>query len=70
MNDNNSLKECTGLMKSSEEKATYSSLNYGKTFIIGFGFFTTAITWSLYNSYVPIFLRKFILSATLIGIII
>jgi len=60
------------LMKSTEEKtghSSLSSLNYGKTFIIGFGFFTTAITWALYNSYVPIFLRKFISSATLIGII-
>ncbi len=46
-----------------------SKLNYGKTFVIGFGFFTTAITWSLYNSYVPIFLKKFITSATLIGVI-
>ncbi len=46
-----------------------SKLNYGKTFVIGFGFFTTAITWSLYNSYVPIFLKRFITSATLIGII-
>ncbi len=42
-------------------------LNYGKTFIIGFGFFTTAITWSLYNSYVPIFLKRFISSSMIIG---
>jgi len=29
-------------------------------FVIGLGFFTTAITWGLYNSYVPIFLREII----------
>ena len=46
-----------------------SKLNYGKTFIIGFGFFTTAITWSLYNSYIPIFLKRFITSSAIIGIV-
>ena len=35
-------------------------LDWGLTFIIGLGFFTTGITWSLYNSYVPIFLRDII----------
>ncbi len=44
-------------------------LNYGRTFVIGLGFFTTAISWSLYNSYVPIFLRRFVSSTTLIGFI-
>jgi MFS family permease len=48
---------------------TKSSLNFGKTFVIGLGFFTTAISWSLYNAYIPIFLRKFISSATLIGLV-
>ena len=46
-----------------------SRLNYGRTFVIGLGFFTTAISWALYNAYVPIFLRKFISSATLIGLV-
>ncbi|MFX1510411.1 MAG: MFS transporter [Promethearchaeota archaeon] len=32
-------------------------------FLIGLGFFTTAISWSLFNSYVPIFLQTSILSA-------
>jgi len=35
-------------------------LDWGLTFIIGLGFFTTGITWALYNSYVPIFLRNII----------
>lgn len=35
-------------------------LDYLLTFYIGLGFFTTGITWSLYNSYVPIFLRNII----------
>ncbi len=32
-------------------------------FLIGLGFFTTAISWSLFNSYVPIFLQGSIMSA-------
>ncbi len=31
-------------------------------FLIGLGFFTTGISWSLFNSYVPIFLQNSILS--------
>ena len=51
----------------SEEQKNVSSdvnngLNWTLTFIIGLGFFTTGITWSLYNSYVPIFLRNIILN--------
>ena len=34
--------------------------NWLLVFVIGLGFFTTAITWGLYNSYVPIFLRDII----------
>ena len=32
-------------------------LNYGKTFLIGFGFFGISVMWKLYNDYVPIFLQ-------------
>lgn len=35
-------------------------LNYKKTFILGFGFFTVSLVWPLYNIYVPIFLRDFL----------
>ena len=43
--------------------------NYGKIFLLGFGFFGVAILNALYNSYVPGFLQnKFGLSATLTGI--
>lgn len=31
-------------------------LNYGRTFILGLGFLSITLTWSVYNSYVPIFL--------------
>ncbi|MBI2976695.1 MAG: MFS transporter [Chloroflexi bacterium] len=33
-------------------------LNYGKTFLLGFGFFGVSVIWSVYNVYVPIFLAK------------
>lgn len=45
-------------------------LNYGKTAILGFGFFGISLLWSIYNSYVPVFLEKdFLLSATLVGFV-
>lgn len=44
-------------------------LNYLNTFLLGLGFFCISITWSLYNSFVPIFLNKYISSAFIIGII-
>ena len=44
-------------------------LNYKKTFILGFGFFAIMLCASLYDSFVPIFLRKFTDKAVLIGFI-
>ncbi len=58
-------------------------LDYKKTFLLGFGFLGVSVLWSLYNSYVPIFLQAgnpefetqgavtvgFGLSATLAGFI-
>ncbi len=45
-------------------------LDYGRTAILGFGFFGVSLIWSLYNSYVPVFLeRDFLLSATLVGFV-
>jgi Na+/melibiose symporter and related transporters len=44
-------------------------LKYKKTFLLGFGFFAISLTWSLYNSFVPIFLRKFIDSNFWVGFI-
>jgi maltose/moltooligosaccharide transporter len=42
--------------------------NYGKTFLLGFGFFGVSIVWGVYNAFVPIFLaEKFNLSPALIG---
>lgn len=43
-------------------------LNYGKTFLLGFGFFGVMVIWAVYNSFVPLFLaNKFGLSAAVIG---
>jgi len=43
-------------------------LTYGKTFLLGFGFFGVSVIWGVYNAFVPIFLAdKFDLSPALIG---
>ncbi len=45
-----------------------SRLNYGKIFLLGFGFFGVSVIWGVYNAFVPIFLAdKFDLSPVLIG---
>lgn len=48
------------------EKFTFS---YRKTFWLGFGFFSISLLWSIYNSYIPIFLKEFSLSSFLVGFI-
>ena len=43
-------------------------LNYGKTFLLGFGFFGVSVIWGVYNAFVPLFLaNKFNLAPWLIG---
>lgn len=43
-------------------------LNYGKTFLLGFGFFGVSVIWGIYNAFVPVFLQqKFGLEAGVIG---
>ena len=45
-----------------------SRINYGKTFLLGFGFFGVSVIWGVYNAFVPIFLsEKFHLSAAFVG---
>ncbi len=45
-----------------------AQLNYGKIFLLGFGFFGVSVIWGVYNAFVPIFLaNKFDLSAVFIG---
>ena len=45
-----------------------SRLNYGKTFLLGFGFFGVSVIWGVYNAFVPIFLsEKFGLAPAMIG---
>jgi maltose/moltooligosaccharide transporter len=42
--------------------------NYGKIFLLGFGFFGVSVIWGVYNAFVPIFLaNKFNLSPVFIG---
>lgn len=42
--------------------------NYGKVFLLGFGFFGISVIWGVYNAFVPIFLAdKFGLAPMLIG---
>jgi maltose/moltooligosaccharide transporter len=42
--------------------------NYGKIFLLGFGFFGVSVIWTVYNAFVPLFLaNKFALSPALIG---
>lgn len=43
--------------------------DFGKTFLLGFGFFGVSVIWSVYNAFVPIFLEsRFMLAAGVIGI--
>ncbi len=43
-------------------------LNYGKTFLLGLGFFSVSLVWMTYNSFVPLFLsNKFDLDPRWIG---
>lgn len=43
-------------------------LNYGKTFLLGFGFFGVSVIWAVYNAFVPLFLAdKFGLEPGIIG---
>ncbi len=45
-------------------------LSAGRTFLLGFGFLGVSVIWSMYNAYVPIFLKdSFHLSSTLIGLV-
>src|SRR5215510_9981181 len=42
--------------------------NYGKIFLLGFGFFGVSVIWTIYNAFVPLFLaNKFNLSPVFIG---
>src|SRR5512147_1548435 len=42
--------------------------NYGKIFLLGFGFFGVSVIWTVYNAFVPLFLAdKFNLSPVFIG---
>lgn len=46
-----------------------TKFSFTKLLLLGFGFFGISLLWPLYNSYVPIFLKDFNLSSTLIGFV-
>jgi len=51
-----------------EENMSSSRLDYGKTFLLGFGFFGVNVIWGVYNAFVPVFLsEKFHITAGVIG---
>lgn len=43
--------------------------SYGRIVLLGSGFLSITMAWSLFNAYVPIFLRQFLPSAAVIGIV-
>ena len=45
-------------------------LNVRRTFLLGFGMFSISVASALYNSYVPLFLRQYLPSVGLIGVIV
>jgi maltose/moltooligosaccharide transporter len=50
------------------EENMATKFNYGKIFLLGFGFFGVSVIWTVYNAFVPLFLaNKFGLSPILIG---
>ena len=45
-------------------------LEHRKTLVLGLGFFSISIVWSIYNAFVPIFYERCVHSAVLIGLLI
>ena len=43
---------------------------YGKTFLVGFGFFGISVIWPLFNSLIPPMLEDLGLSAVIVGFIL
>lgn len=41
--------------------------SYGRIFLLGLGFFGISLVWSIYNSYVPVFLKEFGLASAAVG---
>lgn len=50
------------------EDSVYS-FKWRQTSLIGLGFFTIGISWGLYNSYVPLWLKEYIPDNSTIGFI-
>ena len=46
-----------------------ADFSYWRIFLLGFGFFGISVIWSIYNSYVPIFLKEHQLPSWLVGFV-
>lgn len=46
-----------------------SSFSYGRTFVLGLGYFSISVAAAVYNSFVPLFLKHYLLSSAIIGLI-
>lgn len=44
-------------------------LDYRKTLVLGLGFFSISIVWSIYNAFVPVFYERYVHSGALIGLL-
>lgn len=59
-----------------KEQQAKQKLNYGKTFLIGFGFLASSIAWAVYNAYVPLILDEklstvnFIMERGILGMLV
>ncbi len=53
----------------SENASSTDRFPYGRTFLLGFGFLGISLIWPIFNNFVPIFLKGFGLSATLVGFV-
>ncbi len=52
-----------------ENASSTARFPYGRTFLLGFGFLGISLIWPIFNNFVPIFLKGFGLSATLVGFV-
>lgn len=52
-----------------ENASSSARFPYGRTFLLGFGFLGISLIWPIFNNFVPIFLKGFGLSATLVGFV-
>lgn len=57
-------------MGAADGPSQQQKFRYGTTFLLGTGYFSVAVAAAIYNSFVPLFLKHYILSSAIIGAII